>query len=146
MPIRFHNITIPGIVLNHNWERPMLLQRAVPRWGVFGLEVVTARVGSRMIDVQILLHNRFNSYQALANQLDILDRYHGAGDSNVVITTPAMTRTFQNCIFLGAMPEQGPGNGPVQDVAGTLDGGWWQIVRCQWLQTALNRGLEPAPN
>lgn len=146
MPVRFGTMNIPGIVLapGPQYDEPRLLMREAPRWGVWGLEVITSRLGAAGLTMPILLHGGNSSthtggWQSSDELWEMLERLRKAAGTSgdVTYTTRAMSHRFPDCIFLGARPTGSEADGPVKDTAGALDGGFWQVVHLSWLQTRI---------
>jgi hypothetical protein len=104
-------------------------------WATRGTVQIIGGPASRMLIVDMWVHNKYRSEAALGSALDSFERILGAhgrltvgGDNRQV---------FHSCTFeqLEKVPFQGrQDNGPIEDLAGTVDGGWVQSVRLHFRQ------------
>lgn len=113
------------------FDAPALQRKTVKFWGLIGEGELVGQRGGRWIDVFIWLHGNYTSAAALTRELESLDRMVGRhGD---LVITGSYSRRFRNCTFDGFTPA-GERGGPIRDVAGTLDGGWWTAGNLRWRQ------------
>lgn len=115
-------------------EPPLLHSKIVKFWGVNGETELRGGRGGRILECRIWLHNGYSTYRALGRELESLDRRVGTHGTLTIRGNGGYQRQFRNCTFLGFTPDGLPGSGPVRDVAGTLDGGWWIAGTLRWRQ------------
>jgi hypothetical protein len=117
--------TVTGIIHGTLAEPPELQRREIKYWGVKGSTEIFGERGARDFEVRMTV---FANYSAatLTAAMKTWDRMTGDhGDVVVTNNDNGWSRTFKNVTFLGFLRGTDPTDGPVPDVAGTLDGGWW---------------------
>lgn len=130
-------VTLPGTTLHFDPQEVQQQLRHVKYWGLRGVAELRGAAGGRFIFVRYVVHDEFASYNALSNTLKTWEfrasaQRHGRllidNDNNGV------SEIFDNCTLVGFLRLTSPGNGPLYDVAGTLDGGWFQYAILRFYQ------------
>lgn len=127
---------LPGTVHRVTPAPPELQARILKYWGVVGSGELRGERGARPIEIHITLHNEFDSWAVLRGFLEGLDKAVGRHGTLRVIQE-SVPRTFPHCTFLGFTPGESPEDGPLPDVAGTLEtpaGKWWITGTLRFLQ------------
>lgn len=133
MAFRFRGVTIPGTILRHGKPPYALQTYRTHFFRVNGVSEILGGRGGRPLEFPILLHNRWPSRQALETYIDntlqlVLFGRNGEIDYR---DGDRVVPPYKNCTFHGFEME---GTGPLLDVAGTLDGGWFCYGRLLFFQ------------
>ena len=133
--VTFNGGTLPGIPEHLHRGEPHLQLREVHFWGLVGAAAILGQRKGRILTIQHVVHNQFATYAALTAELAKLYAAVGeSGDLTITNTDNGYTETFRHCVYLGFTTGVDARDGPLKDVAGTLDGGWWCRVWMRWLQ------------
>ncbi len=107
-------------------------------WDLAGVTEIVGKKGGRAISVQILL---FKQYSDASKVLAALEGYQDLQGQNAHLVFAGTTaRTYKNSTLDKVTPIAFPGQeqpGPLPDVAGTLDGGWWMMAQFDFYQLQL---------
>ena len=130
MTLKFKNQTIPG---THGLitEGPIELHlRRTYFYGLKGESEIVSGYGGRPLYADMWIHNSYSDFTDLNAYLATLDKK--MGDHGTLETTYSPSngkeQTFEHCTFLGFERLPLPGRdqpGALEDVAGTVDGGWF---------------------
>jgi hypothetical protein len=121
--IDFGGVPIGGIVEIFNVPPPATQLYRRHFSGVFGESELRGAIGGRTIEVGIVIADGFATREALTDfyetDLNIVLMQQNA---TLVYNAPDYVREYNNCTFEGFHPSP---RGPLEDEAGTLDGGWY---------------------
>jgi len=124
--VKFNGHTLNGTLLHQHRAPRTVQQRPLHFWGVVGAGWLMGQRKEREIVLDHLLHNNFAKYTNLAAEMAKWDTYAGESGTLVITNTDnGVTETFPDCVYQGYYNAPEPADGPLKDVAGTLDGGWF---------------------
>lgn len=140
MSIKFGGKTIKGTHGLAEKGSTQLLRLTADFWALHGrLEMIGGRTG-RPITVEILIYAGYAKARTLEKDLRIIESmigHHGRLELTDDGETPDTYETFNHCTFT-QLERLSLGNrvdtGPVYDYAGTVDGGWCQLVKLHFEQ------------
>jgi hypothetical protein len=121
-------ITIAGETISGIWEAPRVARPRIQVtrskfFGVLGESEIHGRGGGREIEIPIYMFDHYASAQAVMDRIAQLEAQASLGLHGTLTMSGAVPRTYQDVTFEGF--EEDPAIGILEDVAGTLDGGWF---------------------
>lgn len=141
MSLKFDGLDIPGLFGQVVFGAPEITTRPVKFFQVKGEGEVVGEVGGRWIAVRVLLYGGFTTQAKLEAKLKDLSKKvgvngtldaesDGEGDNS-------LNYQLDYCTFHGWEPiplngQEDPG--PLPDIAGTLDGGWFYHILLRFRQ------------
>jgi len=128
MTLKFRNLTIPGTHQTVTPAPPTLKTRNDLVWGQHGEIQVYGGQGGRPVSVTMVFHNSWTTEKKLEKALFGLLKL--TGTNGTLKETGNVTRTFADCTFDGVEEL----SGPLEDIAGTIDGGWFIDIRLNFYQ------------
>jgi hypothetical protein len=133
-------VSIPGLVLK--WpEIPFDLHPYETHFaGVDGISRLEGGAGRRVLDVAIVLYNRYSSRTALSAFVNDQLNWDMVGSSHTLeysTASPAFTAVEPDCVLEGFMQDDQIGQ--IFDGAGTLDGGWFCFGVLRFIQLSKGR-------
>lgn len=135
MALKFWNLDIPGLHGPLIIGGPENTARRVKFFQVKGEAEVAGFPAGRTIMVRALVFDEFDTYQKLQDFLDDLSTKTGVNDK--LTETGNTPKVLDYCTFEGWEPiplngQEDPG--PLVDIAGTLDGGWFIQILLRFRQ------------
>ena len=128
----FGPLKIRGLVLEgFDPPPPELVTMDTHFFGLDGVSQITGGIAGRMIDVPVLIYDRFSSAISLTSYINTAVHKRIGKHDDLIVYSPSDWPIFYNCTFRGFQPTEGP----KPDVAGTLNDSWWVkgILRFQQL-------------
>jgi hypothetical protein len=128
-PIVFEGVEIRGVVERFPVPPPELQAYRVHFSGVHGEHELRGGKGGRTLEIQIVLADQWLS------KLQLVEFYNQTLNRDLINTNGTLTyryaeaeggenvQEFDDCTFQGFFED--PRQGPLLDVSGTMDGGWW---------------------
>jgi hypothetical protein len=141
MSLKFGRTDIPGIHGNlvfGSWE---VSRREIKFHQIRGVAEISGAFGARSIAVRALIHDEYVTEAKLHEKMEALAELTGTNGSlrEESDIDGGPTRNLDYCTFEGWEPiplngQEDPG--PLYDIAGTLDGGWyrWVVLRFRQLR------------
>jgi hypothetical protein len=123
-PLVFAGIEIPGIVIGFTQPPPATQLFRRHFCGIVGESELRGGIGGRTLEIPVLLAGGFDSRDAIvAFYAQTLNQETIQVNDTLVYSPPdGADEVFPFSTFLGFHPDP---RGPREDVAGTIDGGWF---------------------
>lgn len=136
--LTFDNAPIVGRHTSLVAQRPEFVVTRRYFWGLRGMSEIRSGTSMYSISCKLWLFDNFASALELHDEIGALYRRvldHGTLVESKEANGTGMDQTFTECTFEGfeRLPIQGREDaGPIEDIAGTLDGGWWCFGALHW--------------
>lgn len=137
MSFEFNGVPVAGFNMRLHVPPPELLLRTQRYWGLYGATEIRGRPTDRIITLDFLLKDNYQTYTELAAMLDRLDLLVGEhGNLTIANSENGLNRYFGRATFLGFEPGVDVFSGPTRDDANTPPWGWWIRGLCRWHDVA----------
>lgn len=137
MTVTFGGVTFAGTHSSHSSSPASVQSRIIKLWNVPGELELLGGPGGRDVVIPIVLHDSYGAFLDLRLQMQIYEELVGTNEE-LQISSGGFADVFRSSTYHGFEVIGDPRDGPLKDVAGTLDGGWW------WRGTLKFRSLEAA--